>query len=768
MGEPLGFAAWLKRRRQAHGLTQDELAERVGCATQTIRKIEGRQRRPSYQMADRLAQVLQLDAAEREDWMRAARESGDEPPLSPPIAEPPGATQRPPLPVYLTPFVGREAERADLGRRLANPSCRLVTVLGPGGIGKTRLAVEVVREVGGFPDGVAFVSLAPVAMSAAIVPALADGFGFVFSDNTDLVAQLLAQLRDKRVLLVLDNLEHLLDAEGATVALLGQLLAEAPQLKLLVTSRERLKMQAEWVVELAGLAIPPDDARDTRSDYAAPTLFLQHARRAQPGLRPTPDDERAIGTICRLLGGMPLGIELAATWVMTLSCAAIAAELQRGLDFLTLSYHDLSPRHRSMRAVFEHSWQLLSEQERMLLARIAVFRSGFTREAATFVSRLSLPNLAGLVQKSLVRWADGQRYELHEVTRRFAIEQLDRMPDAELTRQRFLDYYLALAAEASQRFDDNGDRGGLDALVSENENLRVALQQSISHGQAEQGARLATALRIFWALHSQFHEGIAWSERLLAAGGLSDSARGDLLITISYLARPIGAEERSRSTAEEALAAHRQSGDMEGVSWALSILAQIHLANGDYTMARALQNECVAVRRTASGPHLLAWGYIRLLVAELLLGERALAEEHHAEAVRLARSIDDRFSEGGSYCYHGLGLTLLGDPAGAQSAAHAFELLSEPLHNWGVLIALESLAAQAGLRGQHHIAGRLVGAAQRLRQEHQIEATAIYRDDYQRLAVMARGPLGGAAWERAMREGAALSREELLALAWGL
>jgi predicted ATPase/DNA-binding XRE family transcriptional regulator len=771
MSDTLAFGRLLKRRRQERGLTQDDLAERAGCATQTIRKIEGGQRRPSFQMAERLAQVLDLAAAERDAWMRAAREVGDEPPpatASPAAPETQGAARRPALPVYHTPFLGREREREDLERLLAEPGRRLVTLLGPGGIGKTRLAVEVARELGCFPDGVAFVPLASVATPQGVAPAVGDGFGFVFSGTEDLQSQLLAQLRGKRALLVLDNLEHLLDPGDVTVSLIGRMLAAAHELKLLVTSRERLKLQAEWVVEVAGLPVPPDDGRSDGGDYAARTLFIAHARRVQPALQLGADDDRAIAQICRLLGGTPLGIELAAAWAMTLSSAEIVAEFQRGLDFLNTADHDLSPRHRSMRVVFEHSWQLLDDRERTLLARIAVFRSGFTREAATFVSHLSLPNLAGLVQKSLVRLVGRQRYQLHEVTRRFAVEKLNAMPDGELTRQRFLDYYLALCVEASQRFGDYGDRRGLDALVPELENLRDALQQAFASRHIEQGARLNTALRLFWTLQSRYREGIAWSELLLQRGELSDGARGDLLITISYLARAIGADERAWSAGEEALAAHRRSADPEGLAWAVGNLAQLHIARGDYATACALHNECVALRLKVSGPHTKAWGYIMLMIAELLLHERELAEEHHAAGVRLARSIDDRFSEGGSYNYHGLGLALLGDPAGAASSARAFELLSDPPYPWGMLIALESLAGQAGLRGRHDDAGKLAGAARRLRQEHQIDATAIYRPDYERLASVARGPLDSAAWERAMRAGVSLSRDELLALARGL
>jgi hypothetical protein len=408
---------------------------------------------------------------------------------------------------------------------------------------------------------------------------------------------------------------------------------------------------------------------------------------------------------------------------------------------------------------------LLTPEEQALLVRVAVFRGGFTREAATFVSHLSLPALAGLVRKSLVRSSGGQRYELHAVTRRFAAEKLERTPERAVIRQRFFDYYLALSAGASQRMADYGDRSGYDALAPEIDNLRDALQQAVSGGRAEQGARLNTALRMFWELQSRYHEGLAWSERLLQCGGLSDAARGDLLLTVSHLARTTGADERAWEAGEAAVGAHRQSGDADGLSWALGNLAQLHLARGDYAMARALQLERLAARSAVSGVHLLAWDYIRLVAAELLLHDRALAEEHHVEALRLARSIDDRFSEGGAYNYYGLGLTLLGELEGAAAAAKAFELLSEPAYPWGMLTALEVLAAQAGMRGQHEVAGRLAGAARQLRRQHQLDATAIYQGDYERLAALARGALPDDAWELALRQGGNLARDDLRALA---
>jgi predicted ATPase/DNA-binding XRE family transcriptional regulator len=763
-GSSPAFGQWLKRCRNEHGLTQDDLAERAGCAVETIRKLESGRRRPSYQMAQRLAQVLHLPSHELSTWMRAARALPD-PPMDAEREPAEPRPTRPPLPAYLTPFVGREAEQAELLAMLASPDCRLITIIGPGGIGKTRLAVEIAGRLDIFADGVAFISLNAVSDPHASISSIADTLGVAEGGTQDRFTQLQRYLRERTILLVLDSLEHLLDERGTLVELLRQLLVAVPQIKLLVTSRERLSMQGEWVVEIDGLPYSPDGRA---GEYPAFELFLEHARRVRPAFQLNDEQTQAIAKICRLVGGMPLGIELAAAWVMTLSCAEVAAEIQRGLDFLDHAHQDVPLRHRSMRVVFEHSWRLLNAEEQASLARIAIFRSGFTREAATFVSRMTLPNLAGLVQKSLVRWSGGQRYELHEVTRRFAEEKLADMPDSAQVGQRFLGYYLALSAEAGQIFADHGDRAGFDELLPEIENLRFALQLAVNRKQAEQGARLNTALRIFWALHNLYREGIAWSERLLALGGLSQGALGDLLTTISYLSRTIGDLDRARSTAEEAVQAHRRSNDPEGLAWAIGNLAQVLLASGEYERAQLLHRECVALRRQFSGPHTIAWGLIMLMITELLLHNREIGHALHLDALTITRAIDDRFSMGGSHNYYALGLTLLGDEAGAAEAAAAYELLSEPPYPWGMIIALEVLAAQAGMRADYDSAAIFAGAAAQLRDHHQIAATAIFDVDYDRLTSLARGPLDDVAWALAKRRGEGLSRDTLLAMARGL
>ena len=379
------------------------------------------------------------------------------------------------------------------------PDRRLITLLGIGGIGKTRLAVEVAQHTQQFADGIIFVPLSPVGEPQAVVAAIAAAVGLHFAGTSDLATQLIDHVRDKHLLLVLDSLEHLLSS-SVVPRLLVTLLHEAPRLSILATSRERLRLSGEWLVELGGLDVPPDPGRDAIDSSDAVALFVDRARHLQGELALTPANRTAIAEICRLLEGIPLAIELAATWVRTLSCAEIAAEIGHSLDFLSLDDHDQPTAHQSMRAVFERSWALLPADQQQVLARLSLFHGGCTREAATFVAGAALPQIAALIQKSLVRRA-GDRFELHDVIRRFGAEKLAAMPDAEAIERRFVEYYLALSVQASQQFADYGQRDLFDALATELDNLRAIMRHAHrSSRHAEQGARICNALRIFWAL----------------------------------------------------------------------------------------------------------------------------------------------------------------------------------------------------------------------------------------------------------------------------
>jgi predicted ATPase/transcriptional regulator with XRE-family HTH domain len=422
------FGNWVKRRRKALDLTQQALAKKVGCSLATIVKIELDERRPSRQIADLLATHLEIPADQREQFLKVARQEKSTtsldaiPPLSAPEPASAPKLHHSHLPVSPTQLIGREHELSMIPKQLLEPACRMLTLTGPGGIGKTRIAVEVARILEPhFPDGVFFISLAGVGSSESILPAIADVLGLSFSGPADLMVQLTNFLHDKEALLIFDNMEHLLDGGS----LLGEILQQTHQIKILVTSREQLHLQWEWLFEVQGLPLPEENESHALETNSAIQLFIQRAHQASQTFSLESEDLSSIIRICRMVGGLPLAIELAASWVRMLSAREIAEELEKGLDFLESRKLDVPQRHRSLKTVFDHSWQMLTENERELLMRLSVFQGGFTREAALKVTDASLFLLSSLVDKSLLRHSKNpDRYDLHELVRTYAFTQL--------------------------------------------------------------------------------------------------------------------------------------------------------------------------------------------------------------------------------------------------------------------------------------------------------------------------------------------------------
>lgn len=429
------------------------------------------------------------------------------------------------LPVQATAFVGREAELAEIYELLTLPECRLVTLTGPGGIGKTRLALQAAQEqMRGFPDGVVCVRLAAVSDLDSLVAAIVEALGTSLYPQSNLSSseQLLIYLEARKILLVLDNFEHLLDHS----ALVVDMLARAPSIKLLITSRERLNVRGEWVVDISGLdRVARDSEKPATSDAVA--LFLDTAQRIAPSFAPDEGELRAIVRLCDLVEGMPLGIELAAAWTKMLSCSEIADEIETSLDFLTVTLRDLPERHQSLRAVFARSWGLLSVEERRYFRALSVFRSGCTREAAQAVAGARLPTLVALMDKSLVYRrveespgagpAGDSRYGVLEVLRQYAEEQLQAAPgEAEAVRTRHAAYYLGLVhrVEALMKAPARAappleQRLALDILQAEFDNIRWAWEWAISAGMIDDIAHATLGLALFFEMRSRFREGEA-------------------------------------------------------------------------------------------------------------------------------------------------------------------------------------------------------------------------------------------------------------------
>jgi predicted ATPase len=351
------------------------------------------------------------------------------------------------LPAQTTPFVGREAVLAEIAERLQDPGCRLLTLIGPGGSGKTRLALEAAAaRLEEYEHGAFFVPLAPLQSAESIVPTVTEALGIRFYDAGPPRRQLLDYLRQKRMLIIMDNFEHLLPPAGewdeGGAGLMTDILKTAPDVRILTTSRAGLNVQGEHLFPVAGMDLPPlpspEDGKGGQpqtvggreGEYSAVKLFLTSARRVQPGFELTPANQADVVRICRLVEGMPLGILLAAAWAPMLTPAEIVAQIRSGLDFLETDLRGVPERQRSMRATFDHSWRLLTQREREVFQALSVFRGGFTQEAAQEVTGASLRTLLGLVNKSFLERTPTGRYQVHELLRQYAQEKLDQEPTA--------------------------------------------------------------------------------------------------------------------------------------------------------------------------------------------------------------------------------------------------------------------------------------------------------------------------------------------------
>ncbi len=541
------------------------------------------------------------------------------------------------LPRYPTPFIGRARELAEIEALLLEPSCRLLVLTGPGGSGKTRLAVEAAAKVDATRDGHYFVPLSALNDSSLLVSAIASAIGFSFYSTTDPDTQLLEHLREKELLLVLDNFEHLREGAG----FLLELLEGAPSVKLLLTSRERLGLPGEWVRELDGLPLP--DSADIVEESEAAQLFLTNARRSAPRLALAKDERAALMRICRLTAGLPLALELASAWVWALSLEEIAAGLEESLAFLVSDTGGLPERHRSLWASFDHSWRLLPEAEKQALMKLSVFRGGFTAEAAAAVADAPLATLLSLMGRSLVIRDASGRFGMHEMLRQYAREKLGRGAHAR-SRRKHGTYYLRFVVEQGKAILGAGQKEALAVIDKELANIRTAWRWAVNNREADKLRQACRPLMLFFDFQSHNHEGI---ELCLQATGLSEAepdhhvALGCVHSELAWLYFRVGRYNEATAAAERALALLRPSSERDSLAKALFSLGNVAWRKGAYEEARRHFVEALDLAKGLGHQKATVSLLNSLAIIEATLGNTDTAKRHYEEALNLNRQLSN-------------------------------------------------------------------------------------------------------------------------------
>jgi predicted ATPase/Flp pilus assembly protein TadD len=789
----------------AASLTQEALAERAGMSARGISDLErGARTHPYRETVNLLVNALGLSGSERAAFLQSARRK-------PRVIGQSQTDARVAIPAPTSSLIGRDADVAAVCELLHDDQVRLVTLTGPGGVGKTRLALAVTAKLNGpFSGGRVFVDLSPLHQPANVYPAIAAALGLREHAPESTGVSLQRLLGDRRLLVVLDNYEHVLDAAPAV----SQLLRASPGVKALVTSREALRLQGEREVLVSPLALPErtqEGRLKVLERCAAVQLFVERAAEADRHFRLTEENAAAVAAICQRLDGLPLAIELAAARIKVLSPAELLSRLEPRLPLLTGGSRDAPARQRTLRDTIAWSFDLLSAEEQVLFVQLSVFKGGWTLEAAEAAGGKGgkgdrgkdesvLDGLSSLVDKSLVGRVEspaGTRFVMLETVREFAYERLqERSGDYEVRRQAHATYYLALAEEASRGLVSAEQEEWLDRLDSDEGNLQAALDWNFERGRADSALRLTRALWRYWAPRGRLLDGRFWLERALSQEGAQESpadTRADAHNALGNLLGDIGEYALASREYERALALRQEINDADGVAGTLNNLGIIAMWLGDYERANALHQQSLEIRRSLHDRFGEALSLSNLGDVKLAEGEFSRARELQLASLRLREQIRD--AAGTAYARYNLGeigrlegngeeaarwlddslerFETLGDRLGQAyaewslgslaamegNAARAADLLERALETRveigdqrGVVECLEALGLLALREGYLPDGARLLGIARIQREALSCQAPPSVRADHERALNVARRANGDTRIDDFMRE----------------
>jgi predicted ATPase/DNA-binding CsgD family transcriptional regulator len=556
------------------------------------------------------------------------------------------------LPTSLTSLLGRERETATLHGLLRQPEVRLVTITGPGGVGKTSLALQVAHELqDAFTDGVFFISLAAITDSTLVIPTIALTIGVIESPNRLLLDSLKEFLRDKQTLLLLDNFEQII----SVAPLLTELLEACASLRMLVTSREDLRLRGEHEFPLAPLALPDQPSLKTLPHYPGIALFVERAQAIRPDFHLTPDNANSVTEICRRLDGLPLAIELAAARIRLLSPHAMLEQMSgSSLGLLTGGARDLPARQQTLRGTIQWSYDLLNADEQRVFRWLSVFVGGCTLEAAVKVmgQQTLLDNLDSLVNKSLLGQHEtnhSPRVSMLETIREFGFEQLKHTHELESARRAHTQYFLSFAEDAERQLTGADQKNWLRRLEREQDNLRAALHWAIEHQEGELAQRMAGALQPFWLTRGYWSEGRRWLEESLAmdsGAALAPAVRAKTLYGAGALTRFQGDFARARILLEQSLTSYRALADKTGVLMALVELSRITAFQDDQTAKVSFLSEAASLLETLPDTVMKAYAYSELAVVMLDINVSLIhfppeVPRYMAESVRINRALNN-------------------------------------------------------------------------------------------------------------------------------